>query len=81
MDTALFKNSPSGKLIRATGRDWAFVPNPLPPSFDVLVGLPLAFLKMLLIIFFVHRILRRCLTSAFYNARIPALWFFLSDAK
>jgi len=34
MDTALFKNSPSGKLIRATGGYWAFVPNPLPPRLD-----------------------------------------------
>ena len=34
MDTALFKNSPSGKLIRATGRYWAFVPTPLPPSLQ-----------------------------------------------
>ena len=34
MDTALFKNSPSGKLIRATGGYWAFMPNPLPPKLD-----------------------------------------------
>lgn len=34
MDTALFKNSPSGKLVRATGRYWAFVPTPLPPSLE-----------------------------------------------
>ena len=41
MDTALFKNSPSGKLVQATGRYWAFVPTPLPPSLewdDVLVS-------------------------------------------
>lgn len=34
MDTTLFKNSPSGKLIRATGGYRAFVPNPLPPRLD-----------------------------------------------
>jgi Fic family protein len=34
MDTMLFKNSPSGKLIRATGGCRAFVPNPLPPRLD-----------------------------------------------
>jgi Fic family protein len=34
MDTALFKDSPSGKLVRATGGYWAFVPNPLPPKLD-----------------------------------------------
>ena len=34
MDISLFKNSPSGKLIRATGGYWAFVPNPLPPSIN-----------------------------------------------
>ena len=34
MDTALFKNSPAGKLIRAIGGYWAFVPNPLPPKLD-----------------------------------------------
>jgi len=34
MDTQLFKNSPSGKLVRATGGYWAFVPNPLPPKID-----------------------------------------------
>jgi len=34
MDTALFKDSSSGKLIRATGGYWAFVPNPLPPRLD-----------------------------------------------
>jgi Fic family protein len=34
MDTALFKNSSSGKLVRATGGYWAFVPNPLPPKLD-----------------------------------------------
>lgn len=34
MDTALFKNSPSGKLVRATGKYWAFVPTPLPPSLE-----------------------------------------------
>ncbi len=42
MDTDLFKNSPSGKLVRATGGYWAFVPNPLPPRLewdDALVSL------------------------------------------
>jgi len=34
MDTMLFKNSPSGKLIRATGGYRAFVPNLLPPRLD-----------------------------------------------
>jgi len=34
VDTALFKNSPSGKLVRVTGRYWAFVPTPLPPSLE-----------------------------------------------
>jgi len=34
MDIDLFKNSPSGKLIRATGDYWAFVPHPLPPSLE-----------------------------------------------
>lgn len=34
MDTALFKNSPSGKLVQATGGYWAFVPNALPPAIE-----------------------------------------------
>src|SRR4030043_584374 len=34
MDIDLFENSPSGKLVRATGGYWAFVPNPLPPSLE-----------------------------------------------
>lgn len=34
MDTASFKKSPSGKLIRATGGYWAFVPVPLPPKLE-----------------------------------------------
>jgi len=34
MDNQLFKNSPSGKLVRATSGYWAFVPNPLPPKID-----------------------------------------------
>ncbi len=34
MDADLFKNSPTGKLVRATGGYWAFVPNPLPPSLE-----------------------------------------------
>jgi len=34
MDIALFQNSPSGRLIRAVGGYWAFVPNPLPPELD-----------------------------------------------
>ena len=34
MDTALFKKSPSGKLVRATGGYWAFVPGSLPPKIE-----------------------------------------------
>ncbi|MBI2909336.1 MAG: Fic family protein [Chloroflexi bacterium] len=34
MDTALFKKSPSGKLVRAAGGYWAFVPGPLPPKIE-----------------------------------------------
>jgi len=34
MEIALFKNSPSGKLIRTPGGYWAFVPNPLPPKLE-----------------------------------------------
>ena len=34
MDIALFKSSSSGKLVRATGGYWAFVPYPLPPRLD-----------------------------------------------
>ncbi len=34
MDTALFKMSPSGRLVRATGGYRAFVPGPLPPKFE-----------------------------------------------
>jgi Fic family protein len=34
MDMALFKNSPSGKLVRASGGYWAFVPNALPPVIE-----------------------------------------------
>ena len=34
MDTALFKKSPSGKLVRATSGYWAFVPGPLPPKLE-----------------------------------------------
>ena len=34
MDATLFKNSPSGRLIRATGGYRAFVPNPLSPRLD-----------------------------------------------
>ncbi len=34
MDAALFKNSPSGRLVRATGGYWAFVPNVLPPVIE-----------------------------------------------
>ena len=34
MDIALFKKSPTGKLIRATGGYWAFIPNPLPPKLE-----------------------------------------------
>jgi len=42
MDTALLKNSPSGRLVRAVDGYWAFVPNPLPPKLawsDALVSL------------------------------------------
>ncbi len=38
MDLGLFKNSPSGKLVRAglgEGTYWAFVPDPLPPSLPL----------------------------------------------
>jgi Fic family protein len=34
MDTTLFKNSPTGRLVRAVGGYWAYVPNPLPPSLE-----------------------------------------------
>src|SRR4030043_194693 len=34
MDIALFRNSPSGRLTRASGGYWAFVPNPLSPSLE-----------------------------------------------
>jgi Fic family protein len=34
MDIALFRKSPSGKLVRATGGYWAFVPGPLPPRIE-----------------------------------------------
>lgn len=34
MNTDLFKNSPSGKLVRAVGGYWAFVPNSLPPVIE-----------------------------------------------
>jgi Fic family protein len=34
MDTVLFKKSPSGKLVRATGGYWAFVPGNLPPKLE-----------------------------------------------
>jgi len=34
MDIAQFENSPSGKLTRAMGGYWAFVPNPLPPELS-----------------------------------------------
>jgi Fic family protein len=34
MDTTLFQNSTSGKLVRAIDGYWAFVPNPLPPKLD-----------------------------------------------
>jgi Fic family protein len=34
MDSALFKNSPSGRLTRASSGYWAFVPNPLPPKLE-----------------------------------------------
>lgn len=34
METSLFQNSPSGKLIRAVGGYWAFIPYPLPPKLE-----------------------------------------------
>jgi len=34
MDTTLFQNSPSGRLVHAVDGYWAFVPNPLPPKLD-----------------------------------------------
>jgi Fic family protein len=34
MDNSLFQKSPSGKLIRAIGGYWAYVPDPLPPKLD-----------------------------------------------
>jgi len=34
MDNALFKKSPSGKLVRAVGGYWAFVPGALPPKLE-----------------------------------------------
>jgi len=34
MDTGLFKNSPAGRLVRATGGYWAYVPNSLPPNLE-----------------------------------------------
>ena len=34
MDTALFKKSPSGRLVKASGGYWAFVPNNLPPKLE-----------------------------------------------
>ena len=33
MDFDAFQNSPAGHLVRTIGGDWAFVPDPLPPSF------------------------------------------------
>jgi len=34
MNPEEFRNSPSGKVIRTPQEYWAFVPNPLPPSFE-----------------------------------------------
>ncbi len=34
MDAALFENSSSGKVVRATGGYWTFVPSPLPPDLE-----------------------------------------------
>jgi Fic family protein len=42
MDTALFRDSPSGRVVRAIDGYWTFVPNPLPPKLawsDALVSL------------------------------------------
>lgn len=33
MDLELFRNSSAGRLVKAIGEYWAFVPNPLPPTF------------------------------------------------
>lgn len=33
MDPELFRNSSAGRLVKAVGGYWAFVPNPLPPAF------------------------------------------------
>lgn len=33
MDPELFRNSSAGRLVKATGGYWAFVPNALPPAF------------------------------------------------
>lgn len=34
MEIGLFQNSPSGRLIRASGGYWAFIPHPLPPKLE-----------------------------------------------
>jgi Fic family protein len=34
MEAALFKNSPAGKLVKATGGYWAYIPNSLPPDLE-----------------------------------------------
>jgi Fic family protein len=34
MDISLFQNSPAGKLTRASGGYWAYVPNSLPPKLE-----------------------------------------------
>lgn len=34
MDIDTFRSSPSGRLVRTLCEKWAFVPHPLPPSFD-----------------------------------------------
>jgi Fic family protein len=34
MEIGLFQNSPSGRLIRASGEYWAFVPHSLPPKLE-----------------------------------------------
>jgi hypothetical protein len=35
MDKSDFANSPSGKVVRTIGNQFAFVPNPLPPNFPL----------------------------------------------
>jgi Fic family protein len=34
MDATLFRNSPAGKLVKASGEYWAYIPNSLPPDLE-----------------------------------------------